>query len=94
MWVFTGFDGDDDDEVAWKQHDVYGDALGIIVRTFNGLRDPDHELRATRDRAEPRPRRGLAPHRDSFPGGSTTRNWRSYAPGSTHAPEDPGRVHR
>ena len=26
-------------------------------------RDPEHERRATRDRAEPRPRRGLPPHR-------------------------------
>ena len=35
MWVISCFDGDDDEEVAWKQHDVYSDALGIIVRTCN-----------------------------------------------------------
>ena len=35
MLVFPWFDGDDDDEVAWKQHDVYRDALGIIVRKCN-----------------------------------------------------------
>ena len=35
MWVFTCFDGDYDEEVAWKQHDVYRDALGIIVQTCN-----------------------------------------------------------
>lgn len=35
MIVGAYFDGDDDAEVAWKQHDVYGHALGIIVRTCN-----------------------------------------------------------
>ena len=35
MLVFAYFDGDDDEEVALKQHDVYGEALFIIVRTCN-----------------------------------------------------------
>ena len=35
MWVVPRFDGDVDMEVANKQHDVYGQALGIIVRQCN-----------------------------------------------------------
>ena len=35
MLLGAYFDGDDDAEVALKQHDVYGVALGIIVRTCN-----------------------------------------------------------
>lgn len=35
MWVLPRFDGDVDMEVANKQHDVYGQALGIIVRQCN-----------------------------------------------------------
>ncbi|MEQ8652020.1 MAG: hypothetical protein RIC87_06110 [Kiloniellales bacterium] len=35
MIVGTYFDGDDDMELAWKQHDVYGQALGIVVGTCN-----------------------------------------------------------
>jgi hypothetical protein len=31
------FDGDDDTEVAWKQHDVYHQALGIIIESCNRL---------------------------------------------------------
>jgi hypothetical protein len=31
------FEGDDDTEIAWKQHDVYGQALGAIIQTCNGL---------------------------------------------------------
>ncbi len=32
MIVGTFFDGDDDAEIAWKQHDVYGQALGAIIQ--------------------------------------------------------------
>ena len=35
MIVAPCYEGDDDDEVAWKQHDVYSDALAIIVGTSN-----------------------------------------------------------
>lgn len=35
MLIRAYFDGDDDAEVALKQHDVCGVALGIIVRTCN-----------------------------------------------------------
>ena len=50
MIVAALFEGDDDSEVAWKQHDVYGDALAIIVSTCNRharfacavLNDADH----------------------------------------------------
>ena len=35
MWVVPRFDGDVDMEVANKQHDVYGQALWIIVRQCN-----------------------------------------------------------
>ena len=35
MWVVPRFDGDVDMELAKKQHDVYGQALGIIVRQCN-----------------------------------------------------------
>ena len=37
MIVGSFFDGDDDEQVAWKQHDVYGNALQIIVGTCNRL---------------------------------------------------------
>lgn len=33
MIVGASFEGDWDDVLKWKQHDVYGDALGIIVAT-------------------------------------------------------------
>ena len=36
MIVGCSFDGDWDDRLKWEQHDVYGKALGIIVR---GCRD-------------------------------------------------------
>ena len=50
MIVVPLFEGDDDCEMAWKQHDVYGDALAIIVSTCNRharfacavLNDADH----------------------------------------------------
>ena len=35
MIVASFFEGDDDYEVAQKQHDVYGDALGVVVSTCN-----------------------------------------------------------
>jgi hypothetical protein len=35
--VGTFFKCDDDTEAAWKQHDVYGEALGAIIRTSNRL---------------------------------------------------------
>lgn len=35
MIVASFFEDDEDQEVAWKQHEVYGDALGIIVGTCN-----------------------------------------------------------
>lgn len=35
MWVVPRFDGDVDMELAKKQHEVYGQALGIIVRQCN-----------------------------------------------------------
>lgn len=37
MIVGTFFDGDDDTEIAWKQHDVYGEALGAIIQVSNRL---------------------------------------------------------
>jgi len=37
MIVGTLYHGDDDNEIAWKQHDVYGTALGQIVRICNRL---------------------------------------------------------
>nr|WP_294504256.1 hypothetical protein [uncultured Rhodopila sp.] len=37
MIVGTFFKCDDDAETAWKQHDVYGEALGAIIRTSNRL---------------------------------------------------------
>ena len=37
MIVGTFFDGDDDAEIAWKQHDVYGEALGAIIQVSNRL---------------------------------------------------------
>ena len=37
MIVGSFFDGDDDEQAAWKQHDVYGEALRIIVGTCNRL---------------------------------------------------------
>lgn len=37
MIVGTFFDGDDDTKIAWKQHDVYGEALGAIIGTSNRL---------------------------------------------------------
>ena len=37
MIVGTFFDGDDDAEIAWKQHDVYGEALGAIIQVGNRL---------------------------------------------------------
>ena len=50
MIVAPLFEGDDDDEVALKQHDVYGHALAVIVSTCNRhvrfaravLNDADH----------------------------------------------------
>ena len=38
MIVVPLFEGDDDCEVALKQHDVYGDALAIIVSTCKPAR--------------------------------------------------------
>ena len=35
MIVGSYFDGDDDTGLAWKQHDVYGQALQIMVSTCN-----------------------------------------------------------
>jgi hypothetical protein len=32
MSVRSLFDGDDDLQTAWEQHDVYGEALGVILR--------------------------------------------------------------
>ena len=37
MIVGSVFDGDDDAQVAWKQHHVYASALRIIVGTCNRL---------------------------------------------------------
>ena len=37
MIVGTFFDGDDDAEIAWKQHDVYGESLGAIIQVSNRL---------------------------------------------------------
>lgn len=35
MIVGTTFDGDDDNHLAWLQHDVYHNALGIIISMCN-----------------------------------------------------------
>lgn len=35
MIVGTTFEGDDDNHLAWLQHDVYRDALGIIISMCN-----------------------------------------------------------
>lgn len=35
MIVGSYFDGDDDGALAWKQHGVYGRALGMLVQTCN-----------------------------------------------------------
>jgi len=35
MIVGSYFDGDEDMELAWKQHDAYHQALGLIIRTCN-----------------------------------------------------------
>ena len=51
MIVATFYHGDDDSALAWKQHDVYHDALAIIVDRCNRyaafakavLNDTDHE---------------------------------------------------
>jgi hypothetical protein len=37
MIVGTFFAGDDDTEIAWKQHDAYGEALGAIIQVSNRL---------------------------------------------------------
>lgn len=37
MIVGSFFEGDDDSDVAWRQHDVYPDALGIMIETCNRL---------------------------------------------------------
>lgn len=37
MIVGTFFDGDDDTEVVWKQHDVYEEALSAIIQVSNRL---------------------------------------------------------
>ena len=50
MYVFPFFEGDVDMEVAWKQHDVYPQALRVIVSRCNlyaefarlALNDTDH----------------------------------------------------
>lgn len=35
MIVGSTFEGDDDNHLGWLQHDVYGDALGIIISICN-----------------------------------------------------------
>lgn len=37
MIVGKFFEGDDDSEIAWKQHDIYDQALGTIIQTCNHL---------------------------------------------------------
>ena len=37
MIVGQFFEGDDDTKIAWKQHDVYREALGIIKQTCNRI---------------------------------------------------------
>lgn len=37
MIVGKYFEGDNDEDLAWKQHDVYGRALWTITETCNGL---------------------------------------------------------
>ena len=45
MIVAPLFEGDDDGEVAWKQHDVYGHALAVTKRNAG---HPDLQMRYQR----------------------------------------------
>lgn len=52
MIVGSYFDGDDDDVVAWTQHDVYGEALWIICSTCNRYAEFAKNLMGDRTRQD------------------------------------------